>query len=96
MTTFTQTKSTLDDIAARSEANRKRLEQAKALINAAEADLSAMPTVYSAFASQLDIDAAANSSDTAWQTALAEKDQMVADFQALKTRATALVAAVAE
>ena len=96
MTTFTQTKATLDDIAARSEANRKRMEQAKVLIAAADADLTAMPIAYNAFASQLDADAAANSGDTAWQTALAEKDQMVADFQALKTRATALVAAVAE
>jgi len=96
MTTFTETRATLDDIAARSEANRKRLEQAKTLIAAAEADLGTMPTAYGAFVPQLDIDAAANPGDTAWQTALAEKDQMVSDFQALKARATALIVAVAE
>ena len=96
MTTFTQTKATLDDIAARSEANRKRLDQAKALIAAANSDLAAMPAAYNAFAIQLNVDSAANPGDDAWQTALAEKDQMVEDFQALKTRATALVAAVAE
>jgi len=94
--TFTETKATLDDIAARSEANRKRLEQAKALISTAEADLSAMSTAYGAFAAQLNTDAAANSGDTAWQTALAEKDQMVSDFQSLKASATSLVAAVVE
>lgn len=96
MATFTETKATLDDIAARSEANRKRLEQAKTLISTAQADLNAMGSAYSAFATQLNTDAAANSSDSAWQTALAEKDQMVSDFQALKTRASALVTAVAE
>lgn len=93
MATYTETKATLDDIATRSESNRKRLEQARTLIAQADADLAAMPGVYSGFASQLDADAAANSGDAAWQTALAEKDAMVADFQALRSRATALLAA---
>jgi len=96
MAAFTETKTTLDDIAARSEANRKRLEQAKVLISTAEADLAAMPAAYGGFVTQLDTDAAANSGDTAWQNAVAEKDQMVSDFQALKARASALVVAVAE
>ncbi len=95
MAKFTETKATLDDIAARSEANRKRLESAIQLIATAEADLAAMPTVYGAFVTQLNTDAAANPNDAAWTNAKAEKDQIVADFQALKTRATALATAVA-
>lgn len=93
MATFTETKATLDEIAVRSEANRKRLENARTQIAQAEADLLAMQTAYSAFATQLDADAAANPADDAWQTALAEKDQMQSDFIALKNRSTALLAA---
>ena len=94
MTSFTETKSTLDDIAVRSEANRKRIEQAKAQIDAAEADLIAMQTAYVPFATQLNTDAAANASDSAWQGALAQKDQMQADFVALKNRATTIKTAI--
>ena len=93
-TTFTQTKATLDEIASRSETNRKRLDQAKALIAQANSDLGAMATTYSAFVSDLNAAATANSEDLAWVAAKAEKDLMVADFQALKTTAAALLAAV--
>lgn len=95
MASFTDTKDKLDEIASRSVANRKRLEQAKALINAAVADLTAMGNAYTGFATQLDTDAAANAGDNAWQGALAEKNQMLPDFQALKTRATNMQTAVA-
>lgn len=93
MATFTQTKAALDEIAVRSEENRKRLERARQLIVSAEADLGAMPAAYLSVITELDTEAAANPNDDAWQTALAEKDQMVADFQVLSTRATALLAA---
>ena len=94
MTTFTETKATLDDIAARSEANRKKIDQAKAQIAAALSDLTNMGTAYNAFVTQLDIDAAANSTDAAWQNAKAQKDQMVTDFQALMTRAGTINTAI--
>lgn len=89
-TTYTQAKATLDEIASRSESNRKRLEQARALIVAAESDLNAMATAYGAFVTDLDAAAAANPSDAAWQAAKAEKDLMVADFNAIRSRATSL------
>ena len=89
-TTFTQTKATLDEIAARSEQNRKLMVQAKALIAQAVSDLGAMPATYMAFITDLDAAAVANPTDGAWQTAKAEKDQMVTDFQALKAAADAL------
>ena len=92
--TYTEAKATLDDIAVRSENNRKRLEQAKSLIQQAESDLTSMSTVYSTFVADLDAAATANPTDDAWQTAKAEKDQMVADFQSLKTRSTNMKTAV--
>lgn len=94
MATYTETKAILDEIATRSEANRKRIEQAKAQISTALADLTAMGSAYSGFATQLNTDAAANPGDGAWQNALAEKDQMLVDFQALKTRATDIDTAI--
>lgn len=94
MATFTTTKATLDEISQRTEQNRKRLEQAKALIDAAQSDLAAMATAYGPFGTQLNIDAAANAGDAAWDAALAEKNQMVTDFQAEKTRAETMQTAV--
>ena len=92
--TYTQAKATLDEIAQRSEQNRKRLEQARALVVSAEADLTAMGTAYATFVTELNAAATANPSDAAWQGAKAEKDQMAADFAALKTRASAVKNAI--
>lgn len=94
MATYTQTKATLDEIAQRSEQNRKRLDQARATIAAALSDLTAMQTAYSAFVTQLNTDAAANPDDQAWQLAKAEKDQLVTDFQALRIEANSLNTAI--
>jgi len=94
MATYTTTKVGLDEISQRSEQNRKKLEQAKALINSAISDLTAMGTTYADFVSQLNIDAAANSGDAAWEAALAEKNELQADFQAEKSRAVIMQTAV--
>ena len=90
MATYTTTKATLDEIAARSEQARKRLEQARALVDAAVNELAAMGTAYSAFVAQLNADAAARPGDVAWQHAKAEMDQLAADFAALRTTAQAM------
>ena len=92
--TFTQSKVTLDDIGSMSEANRKRLEHAKNLINQAVTDLTSMGATYSSFVTEVTAAAAINPSDAAWQTAKAELDQMVTDFQALKSTAQSLKTAV--
>lgn len=94
MATYTQTKATLDEISVRSESNRKKLQRARDLIAEAGGDLTAMSAAYGPFVTQLDIDAAANVGDAAWQGALAEKDQMVADFNVLQTTASAMLTAV--
>lgn len=93
-TTFTESKATLDSIAQRSEQNRKRLDQAKLLITQALNDLTAMGTSYSAWITDFDAAATANTGNAAWDAADAEKTQLTADFQALKTRAQTMDTAI--
>ena len=92
--TFTEAKTALDEIADRSTQNSKRLANAKTLLAQAQSDLAAMPGTYSSIISDINAEAAANPSDDAWTLAKAEKDQMVSDFQALKTEVDAVIAAV--
>lgn len=89
-TTFSERKVALDEIASRIRANSKRLTDARNQIVTAEADLTAMATAYMAIVTDMNTDAAANPSNTAYTTMKAEKDIMVTEFNALKTRATAL------
>lgn len=93
-TTYTSARVALTEIAQRSDANRKRLDQAKATISAADADLGAMPTAYGTIVTDINAAAAAAPGDAALQALKAEKDKLVADFQALKTEAAALKTAV--
>lgn len=95
-TTYTQAKAVLDEIAARSEQNRKKLDQAKAVIVAADNDLGSMASAYYAFVSDLNALATANPDDAAIQAAKTEKDAMVTDFQALKTVSAGLRTAIGE
>lgn len=94
MATFTEVKTALDEIAARTDRNRKQLDNAITAISAADTDLGNMPAIYAAIVADINTAAAANPNDAAWQNAKAEKDLMVTDFQAQKTRAAALKAAV--
>lgn len=91
--TYTQAKATLDEIANRSENNRKTLARARDLIASTSSDLSLMLTAYGAFVTELEATAAANPTNPAWQGADAELDQMVVDFNALRARAEALLLA---
>lgn len=92
--TYTEIKTALDEIAQRSTQNSKRVSQARATLQQAQADLVAMQTAYATVVSGLNAAATANPSNAAWQAAKAEKDQLVADFQALKATVDALVTAV--
>ena len=94
MATYTETKSILDEIANRTRKNGQRLQQARDLLQLSLDDLNNMASGYAGFSTQLNTDAAANPGDAAWQTALAEKDEMVSDFQEIRTRAIALLAAI--
>lgn len=93
MATFTETKATLDEIAVKSETNRKNLAAARASVAGVEAALQTMVNQYSAFIAQVDADAAANPGDAAWQNALAEKNRLVADFIAIQSKAQAIITA---
>jgi len=90
MATYTETKNKLDEIATRSTTNSANLVRAKKTIADTKTDFQAMGAFYSAFATQLVLDAAANSTDPAWQAAKAELDQMIIDFQAAKAAAITL------
>lgn len=87
--TYTERKKALDEIAERSTQNAKRLTQAKSTIDAALADLTAMQTAYSQIVTDINSDATANPSDQAYQNMKLEKDKLVADFLATKTKANA-------
>ena len=90
--TYTQAKSGLDQIAEKSERARHRAEAARELLAKAEQELAQMGADYGTFVQEVDA-AAAEHGGEAWLTAKAEKDEMVADFNALKTRVTGLLAA---
>ncbi len=90
--TYTTTKSTLDEIANAIRTAENRLERARVQLETAEASLAAMPTKYGDFVTELDAEALAQANDL-WDQAKAQKDAMVADFNALRTRAEDLLAA---
>lgn len=94
MATYTETKATLDEIARRTTANKKRRVNYRNDATTTQSDLAAMQTAYTTILNELDTQAAANPDDAAWQTAAAEKAQMVSDFQALKALVDADVTAL--
>lgn len=92
---FTQAKVQLDNIATRIYQNRTRLELAVTNVNQSVTDLGIMATAYTQFITDLEALATANPTDAAIQNAKAQKDQMVANFQALNTIATSMQTALA-
>lgn len=93
-TTYSQRKVALDEIADRIQQAAKRMQQGRASYQTAETDLAAMQTAYSEIVSDINADASANPLDQAHQLQKAEKDKLVADFQSLKSTATAVLAAI--
>jgi len=94
MATYTEVKQALDEIAERTVRNQQRTTQATDLLVQVQTDLQTMTTAYTTLISELNAEALANPDDMAWQTAKAEKDRLVADFQAFKTTVDALVTAI--
>lgn len=91
--TFTEAKVLLDEIAQRTTTNSKRIAQAGAQLSAAQGDLAAMQTAYSAQVTEINAQVAANPDDPAWQALGAERTQLQSDFVALKTTVDAKKAA---
>ena len=93
-TTYATMKAALDEIAQRINENQGRLDGARQQVATAEAQLAGMPAQYAPIVADLDAAAAAAPSNTAIQVAKQEKDLLVAEFQALKTKAIAIKAAI--
>ena len=93
--TFSQIKTGLDTISARIVADRALLVQAKSTAQSVAADLTSMGTEYTQFVQDVDAASAANPTDAAYTNAKAEKDRLVAEFNALKTVANNTVTAAA-
>jgi hypothetical protein len=93
MTTYTEVKATLDEIAVRSERNRKRLLESRATLGQTEADLQTMVNQYSNFINAIIATATANPGDVAWQNAHAEALKLVGDFMVIQNRAQQLILA---
>ena len=94
MATFTETKTTLDAIARKTNNLRQNNDALLTKATAIEADLQAMQSQYSAFVTQLDVDAANNAGDAAWDDAKAQKDELQSDFIAERNRAASIVTAL--
>ena len=92
--TFTETKLTIDEIAQRSERNRRELKRGRDLIASSGGDLTDMEFTYGQFVEDLNAAAAANPGDLAWGGAKATMDKLVSDFVVLKARAVAMLTAV--
>lgn len=90
---FSVAKRTLDLIAQDISRARQQLDMARDNLATPAANLAAMPQQHSAFVAAIDAEAAANPDSDAWALAKSEKDELVAEFQALLTRAEALLAA---
>ena len=95
-TTYATMKAALDEIAGRINENQGRLDSARQQVATAEAQLAGMPAQYATIVADLDAAAAAapNRNNAALQADAAAKNLLVAEFQALKTRATAIKAAI--
>lgn len=88
--TYSTRKTALDEISARIQANGKRLAQARKLLQEAEADLTAMQSLYSGIIADINTDAATSPDDAAFAMQKLEAAKLVSEFGTLKTRATGL------
>ncbi len=94
MATYTQTKATLDSIARNAASLKSRNDNLLVSAQNIKNQLQTLASENSGFVSQLDIDAAGNTGDAAWEAAKAEKDLIVAEFIIEKARADTIVTAL--
>ena len=94
MATYSEIKYALDQIAARNQRNLRKMEGGASAFSGALSDINKMPGEFAAIVSDIDAAAAANPNEAAYTDAKSEKDLLVSDFQALKIRVTALLAAI--
>ncbi len=87
MATFSEIKAKMDEIARANHNCANDLRRALVIIAATCTTLGGMPTKYAGFVSEVDQEAVANPGNEAFSVAQAEKDELVADFQALRIQA---------
>ena len=94
MATFADVKHKLDEIAEQIRNRQSGINQARSKIDTTVESLTSMVSVYADVISEIEAQATANPTNQAWQLAKSEKDILVSEFQALKTTAEALKAAM--
>jgi len=94
MTTYSDKKRQLEDIARRTVSNSDRVKTAFEILTKAMNDLNAMVSEYTDIIEEVDEDAIANPLDEVFQFQKLEKDKLVDDFIALHTKVTAIRNAV--
>ena len=93
MAEYDEIKSGLNAISSEITKARSLFARARAIMVDAEAILAAMPGKWSSLGSEINAAATANPNDDNYQLAKGEKDKLAANFQGLKTYASALIAA---
>jgi len=93
--TFSQVKTRLDSLADELQRIAQRINGIGDSADGAEAALNALPTNYSELISEVDAMATASPDDPAILAAKAEKDLMVAEYQAAQDKVAAVQAALA-
>ena len=94
MASYSEVKYALDTIAKRNQDNLAKIQRAELMYDRTLIDLNSMAGEFAAIVSDIDDLATANPTVAAYTDAKSEKDLLVSDFQALKTRVTALLAAI--
>lgn len=87
MATYSEIKASLDEIAMKNHSYKATLARALKLIEEVDSGLAAMPSQYAQVVADVDQAGLDNPNNDAFQVALAEKGELVKDFQALKTQA---------
>lgn len=88
MATFAQMKAALDDISTVITQRRKQVDDTLSQTTQAESALTSLQTTYSPIITDINAFLAANPTNDAALVLKAEKDLLVAEFTALKTKAT--------
>lgn len=91
MATYTETKQRLDEIEAKSANLIRRGSNLLASALAIQSELAALQSDNTAFMTQLNVDAAANAGNPAWDALSARKDLLVTEFQVEKADADSRV-----
>ena len=94
MATFSEMKTALDEIAATISAARMSLDKCGENAAKAQTNLGNLSTEYSGIVAAINQFLSDNASDEAAKTMKAEKDLLVAEFQALQTAAGQMVTAI--